>query len=288
MKQVILITGASTGLGASLAAKAAAEGHTVYATMRNVAARTAIDAEMTTGTATVLPLDVQDTTSVQAVVDQIIAEQGRIDVLIANAGVGYARTTEQATEDDINRVMDTNVMGVIRSVKSVIPHMRKQRSGRVIAISSVGGLVGQPLNEIYCASKFAVEGYIESLATYVGPYFGIHFTTVQPGGISTEFANSALKQFMGSGGMIEDEYLPLIQKYLGNRDGRADGVFQTPSEVAQVILDVMGNPDPPIRLRTSAWAEAFSALKTQADPDGKKLQAQVIRDMLGEMPKLND
>lgn len=283
MASVLLVTGTSSGVGLSVAVQAAKAGFTTYASMRNLERRAALDeaAEAAGVSLNLIALDVQDTASVDAAVSHIVSQQGRIDTLVANAGVGFARTTEQATEDDMQWVFDTNVMGVIRCTKAVLPHMRKQRSGRVIAISSVGGLVGQPFNEIYCASKFAVEGYIESLASYVGPAFGIHFTAVEPGGITSEFTNSALKHFAETGGMIEDEYLPLIRKYLGGREGRTKSIFQTSDEVAQTIMNCMSDPNPPIRCRTSPWSQDFTRLKTSADPDGKKLQAEVVLAMLG-------
>lgn len=171
--------------------------------------------------------------------------------------------------------------GIGRCTKAVIPYMRKARQGRVIAISSVGGLIGQPFNEIYCASKFAVEGYIEGLASYVGPAFGLHFTALEPGGISSEFANSALKQIEDTGGMLQDEYLPILQKYLGSRTGRTDGIYQTSDEVARVVIGCATSDRPPVRCRTSKWSEDFTKLKTAADPDGKKAQAMVVEQMLG-------
>ncbi|MGC1496944.1 MAG: SDR family oxidoreductase [Sulfitobacter sp.] len=283
MSKTLLVTGASTGLGVSIAVQAAQAGFIVYASMRNLGKRAVLDkaAQDADVTLNVVQLDVEDTTSVTAAIDQIMAEHGRIDVLVANAGVGYARSTEQATEEDIAWVMDVNFMGLVRCTKAVLPHMRSARAGRVIAISSVGGLIGQPFNEIYCASKFAVEGYIEGLASYVDPTFGLHFSAVEPGGISSEFVNSALKQIEASGGMLQDEYLPIMQKYLGSREGRSDGVFQTPDQVAKVVMDCATSKAPPVRCRTSEWSEAFSKLKTASDPDGKKAQAMVVEQMLG-------
>jgi NAD(P)-dependent dehydrogenase (short-subunit alcohol dehydrogenase family) len=107
--------------------------------------------------------------------------EGKIDVLINNAGAGFVRTVEQATEEEIRWVTDVNYFGTVRCIKEVIPHMRSARSGHIINISSVGGLVGQPFNELYCASKFAVEGLTEAMATYMEPAFGIKFTVVEPG-----------------------------------------------------------------------------------------------------------
>lgn len=252
--------------------------------MRNLEKKDALEqAAAAAGvTVNILQLDVQDTASVGVAVDTIINADGRIDTLINNAGAGFVRTTEQATEEDINWVMDVNFMGVVRCTKAVIPHMRKARSGHVITISSVGGLVGQPFNEIYCAAKFAVEGYSEALACYVTPNFGINFTTVEPGGIQSEFATNVLKHVQETGGMLEDEYLPILQKYIGGAENRQDGgdIYQTANEVAAVVIDCMAAEKPPIRTRTSKWGEEFARLKTELDPTGEKQQAAVIKQFL--------
>ncbi|MEM9787272.1 MAG: SDR family oxidoreductase [Pseudomonadota bacterium] len=285
MSKTILITGTSTGLGVSLAVQAAQAGHTVYATMRNLAKRDVLDAAAKDAgvSVEVLPLDVQDMGTITAAVDQIIAKDGRIDVLINNAGAGYVRSTEQASMEDVAWVMDVNFMGVVRCTKAVIGHMRQARAGHVITVSSVGGLVGQPFNEIYCGAKFGVEGYMEAMASYITPSFGINFTTVEPGGIKSEFAASVLKQVGETGGMLEDEYLPILQKYVGgsqDRQGDGSDIYQTADEVAAVVMDCVVSDDPPIRTRTSKWGEALCALKTELDPDGKKMQAQVIAQFL--------
>ncbi len=284
MTKTVLITGTSSGLGLSIAVQAAQAGHKVYATMRNLDKRDALEeAARAAGVeVSVLQLDVQDSASIAAAVETVMDADGRIDTLINNAGAGYVRTTEQATEEDINWVMDVNFMGVVRCTKAVLPHMRKARSGHVITISSVGGLVGQPFNEIYCAAKFAVEGYSEALASYVSPHFGIHFTTVEPGGIQSEFATSVLKHVQETGGMLEDEYLPILQKYIGGAENRQDAgdIYQTADEVAAVVLECMAAEAPPIRTRTSKWGETFTRFKTEPDPTGKKQQAAVIEQFL--------
>ena len=284
MSKVILITGTSTGLGIQIAVQAAQAGHSVYATMRNLSKRGALDAAASEANVTlnVLELDVQDSDSVNAAVDRIISAEGRIDTLINNAGAGFVRTTEQASEADIAWVMDVNFMGVARCTKAVMPHMRQARAGHVITISSVGGLVGQPFNEVYCAAKFAVEGYTEALACYVTPHFGINFTAVEPGGIQSDFAANVMKHVEATGGMLDDEYQPILQKYVGGAQSRMGGgdIYQTAEQVAAVVMGVVDAADPPIRLRTSNWAEDFTKLKTQLDPDGKKQQAAVIEQFL--------
>ena len=283
MPKVILITGTSTGLGVATAVQAAQAGHTVYATMRNTQKRGTLDAaaQVAGVSLNVLQLDVQDTGSVNAAVDTVITEQGRIDVLINNAGMGYVRSLEQAEESDIQKILDINYTGVTRCIKAVMQHMRKARAGHVINISSVGGLVGQPFNEIYCGAKFAVEGLTEAMASYITPAFGIHFTAVEPGGIASEFANTVLEQVEQTGGMLEDEYLPILQKYItGSQNRQETGIYQTADEVAAIVMKVMGSEQPPVRTRTSEWSEDFSKLKTGLDPDGLRQQSLVAEQFL--------
>lgn len=285
MTKNVIIAGANTGLGLAIAVAAAHAGYKTYATMRDTAKRGALEAAAAAAgvSVEVLPLDVQDSAGIESCVAHVIGQDGRIDAFIANAGMGFARATEQTTEAEIANVMDVNFMGLVRCVKAVLPHMRQARAGRILAVSSVGGLVGQPFNEVYCASKFAVEGYMESLASYVGPAFGLHFTLIEPGGITSEFAARALKQITETGGFLEDEYLPILQKYLGSRQGRTERIYQTPEEVAAVVLECVAMPQPPVRRRTSAWSEEFTRLKTAADPDGRLLQARVVAEMLGRI-----
>jgi len=285
MTKIILVTGTSTGLGVSIAVKAAQLGHRVYATMRNPGKRQALDeaAQSAGVTLEVLQLDVQDEASVQNAVDTVMAREGRIDTLINNAGAGFLRTTEQATPEEIDWVLDVNLRGVMRCTKAVIPHMRKAASGHIITVSSVGGLVGQPFNEFYCAAKFGVEGYMESLASYLTPVFGINFTIVEPGGISSDFAANVLKQVESTGGLHDDVYRPILERYIGgsqNRQGGSD-IYQTPDEVADRVIECMEAATPPLRTRTSKWGEEFTRLKTGLDPDGLKLVSQVAAGFLG-------
>ncbi len=284
--KTVLITGASTGLGSSLALLLAERGHRVWATMRDLAKQgPLVDAATQKRLAiTVRQLDVESAASVTQCVEGMIAAEKRIDVLVNNAGAGFIRTTEQATEDEIRWVMDVNFMGVVRGTKAVMPHMRAAGSGHIVNISSVGGLVGQPFNEIYCAAKFAVEGYTEAMASYVEEGFGIRFSVVEPGGISSDFVKNVQAKVAATGGLLQDSYLPLLQRYLSRGRDRAaadrEGVFQTPDEVARVVADCIESASPPLRLRTSQWAEDFCRFKTAADPTGKLQQAAVVSRLL--------
>lgn len=285
IQKVIVITGTSSGVGLSLAVKLAKQNHRVYATMRNLSKKDKLVslAAQENVTVNVKALDVQDSSSITQCIKEIIQKEGRIDCLVNNAGAGFIRSTEQATEEDIQWVMDVNFFGMVRCVKAVLPFMREARNGQIINISSVGGLVGQPFNELYCAAKFAQEGYTESMATYIQPNFNIRFSLVEPGGIRSEFASSILKQVEQSGGMYQDDYLPILNQYVQGSGSRTDsGAYQTPDEVAEVIVDCINNENPPLRIRTSQWANDFCQLKTNADPDGNLQTKKVIKQMLGD------
>lgn len=278
--KVALITGASTGVGFETALLLASKGYKVYATMRNLEKQDALleAAKDLNVEIMVKSLDVTNTSSINECVQEIMKDEDNIDILINNAGAGFLRTTEQATEEEIMWQLNVNLMGVIRTTKAVLPIMRKNKSGHIVNISSVGGLVGQPFNEIYCATKFGVEGYTEALASYVQPHFNIKFTSIEPGGIHSEFAKSALAQFEVSGGMADDEYKPLLEAYIGGASSRQGNyAYQTSKEVSEKIVECVEMQDPPIRMRTSEWAEEFTKLKTQADPTGKLLQAEVAK-----------
>lgn len=260
------ITGASSGIGLSTALKFAKEGcWTVYAGTRNV--KRDADQYADVPNLHFIEMEVTDPASLQAAFERIEAEAGRLDVLFCNAGFGYLRALGQADPADIERVFDTNVYGVMHTIRAALPLLRKGNSGHIIATSSVGGLVGQPFNEIYCASKFAVEGLLESLATYYKPAFGIDVTLLEPGAIATNFTDTVMAQVESSGGILEDEYKPVLMRYLEAFRAR-NSVPQTADSVADVVWGVVHSDPKPLRIRTSEAAEAFVRFKAQEDPTG--------------------
>lgn len=282
MKKTILITGTSTGVGFESAILFAQNNFKVYATMRNLqkadALRQKIEEEQLD--IEILQLDVTDYESITAAVKTILASGNKIDVLLNNAGAGFARTLEQTSLEEAQWVTDVNYLGVVRTTKAVLPHMRAAKSGHIINVTSVGGLVGQPFNELYCGAKFAVEGLTEALASYVTEPFNIQFSLVEPGGIATAFIDNAVaKTVDDKGQLVSGDYAPIFQKYMEGSQNRASSgdtsSYQTGKEVAQVILQVAQSAQPPLRVRTSEWAENLCRLKTQADPDGTKLVEQV-------------
>lgn len=265
MSQIICITGASSGIGLASALAFAREGWTVYAGTRHLEREQQQHGEIK-GLHWV-ELDVTDPNAAQTVVEQIEREQGRLDVLFCNAGYGYLRSLGQAPMEDIRKLFDTNVYGVMHMIQAALPLMRLSGSSHLVATSSVGGLVGQPMNEIYCASKFALEGLLESMATYYKPLFNIDITLLEPGAIATEFNNTVLGHVASTGGMLEDEYKPILDAYRAIFLER-NVEPQTAESVAEVMLELVRMETKPLRLRTSERAEQFVARKVSTDPTG--------------------
>lgn len=286
MKKNILITGTSTGVGFESAILFAKNNYKVYATMRNLKKADALKSKIESENLdiNIIPLDVTNIESIQSAVNKIIENDGRLDTLLNNAGAGFAKTTEEASIEEIKWVTAVNYLGVVYCTQAVLPFMRKQKSGQIISITSVGGLVGQPFNELYCGAKFAVEGYMEALATYVSDAFNIKISCVEPGGIATEFMTSAIGKTAVDGVFATGEYLPIFERYMAGNQKRAsestEQVYQTGFEVAEVILKVAKTEKPPLRIRTSQWAENFCELKTKSDPDGIKIVNQIKETFL--------
>ena len=182
-KKVILITGAGRGMGVDIARAALDAGHRVVAT-----ARTADRVTQALGASEDLlavSLDITEPADVRAGVDAAVARFGRIDVLINNAGNFYAGFFEEITPADFRAQLDTNLFGPLDVTRAVLPVMRAQRSGTVVTITSAAGLIGQEFCSAYAASKFALEGFMESLTPEVAP-FGIHTMVVEPGFFRTD------------------------------------------------------------------------------------------------------
>jgi len=176
MSKVILITGASTGIGRSTAEYLTGVGYRVYGTSRK-----AFEEQVPFQT---LLMDVNDEASIQIAVSQLLVREGRIDILINNAGLGVLGALEETPEDIIHQVFDTNVWGLLRVCKAVLPAMRKQNNGLIINVSSIAGMIGLPYRGIYCASKAAVEILTETMRLEVRP-FGVRVCSVLPGDVRT-------------------------------------------------------------------------------------------------------
>ena len=268
-KQVALITGTSSGIGLSTAITLANAGYQVIATMRNTAKADELRQQALANEVEldIQPLDVQDDASVKRAVDYALSTYGRLDVLVNNAGAGYVGTTEQTSIEDLQRVLDINLIGVWRMTSAVLPHMRAVKSGRIITVTSIGGLVGQPFNDAYCAAKFAVEGMMESLAPVVSG-MGVHVTLIEPGAVNTQFVQNVRGQLQGGQMMQnEDAYSQALTQYYQDAVGRYGNHGQTGEDIAEVILTAAQAERPHFRYQTSDVVRGLASSKF-ADPTG--------------------
>ena len=184
MYKVVLITGCSTGIGRDLAQRLTLSGYTVVATARKVETLDDLPAALK------LPLDVTQSESVDDAVARTLQQFGRIDVLINNAGYTMLGALEEVSDEQTQHVFDVNVFGTLRMIRTVVPHMRKQRAGRIINISSIAGKLSTPVNGTYSATKFALEALSDALKLELAP-FKIQVVLIEPGAIKTHFDNTA-------------------------------------------------------------------------------------------------
>ena len=266
---ITIVTGTSSGIGLEVAVQAAVAGHTVIATMRDLAKADGLRAAASAREVTVdiRQLDVTDQASIDACVASVVAVHGRIDAVVNNAGAGHVGTIENETLDDVRAVMEVNFFGVVAVTKAALPQLRKT-GGRVVTVTSVGGAVGQPFSEAYCAAKFAVEGFMESL-TPVAATVGVRVSVVEPGAVASEFVPNI---GLSSAAMVAEAgaYGPALGSYLA-RSGQSFANAQSPADAAAAIVAVLVADAPPARAQTSDGARAFVGTK-YADLDGSAVQ----------------
>lgn len=252
--QVAVVTGASSGIGEVTAERLQSAGFRVYAgarrldRMAGLAARGIVTAE----------LDVTDDGSMRAFVEQVVTEQGRVDVLVNNAGYGSYGALEEVPLDEGRRQLEVNVLGLARMSQLVIPTMRTQQSGRILNISSIGGHFGEALGSWYHASKYAVEGLSDSLRLELRG-FGIHVILIEPGAIRTEWGGGALdsaRTYSGRG-----PYAGLVQA-MSKLYAQAEARGTEPSVIADAILQAVEAPRPKARYAAPFSAKALIAAAT--------------------------
>jgi NAD(P)-dependent dehydrogenase (short-subunit alcohol dehydrogenase family) len=265
--RVAVVTGASSGIGLATSVALAQSGCTVVATMRQPArAEALLGAAKAAGVdVDVLALDVADDDSVISCIGKVVDSHGGIDVLVNNAGLGYSGTLEELTTEDFRRSLEVNFLGVVRTTKAVLPSMRACGAGRLIAVSSIAGVFGQPFNDAYCAAKFALEGFYEALSP-VAASFGVHVSVVEAGPVSGNFQDR-------SGGVrIRDSSSPfslLWQRFSAVAD-RGYEAAERPEEVAAVIAAVASDPAPALRYQTSSSVKRLLGIKL-ADLTGERV-----------------
>ena len=275
-KQVILITGSSTGFGRLFAETLARKGHTVFATMRDAARRNAKNASEIRTLAEkdslpiyVLELDVTDDASVERAVEAAVAKAGRIDVAINNAGYVVSGLAEAVTTEQAQRLMDTNFFGPVRVNRSVLPHMRRQRSGLLMHISSGAGRVILPSAGFYCASKFALEALAEAYSYELASQ-GIESVIVEPGAYETPvFGNTvtAADQARTTTYGALQQMPAKVNAALSSSAGNAQ-------EVADAVLQIIETPAGEKQLRYFVSPRKFGVDEINAL--SKQVQANVL------------
>jgi NAD(P)-dependent dehydrogenase (short-subunit alcohol dehydrogenase family) len=248
---IALVTGASSGIGEATAQRLAAAGYKVYGTSRRGTQSAAQAFEM-------LPLDVTSDDSVDALVAEVMRREGRIDVLVNNAGFGVAPGgAEESTIEQARAIFETNFFGLVRMTRAVLPHMRKQQSGRIINMSSVLGFLPMPYGALYAATKHAVEGYSESLDHELRTR-GIRVSVIEPAYTKTPFDSN----FMEPDAKL-DAYRD-ARVAVNKRVKEVMGTADAPAVVAEVVLKAASAANPKLRYTAGVLAGRLRLLRTYA------------------------
>ena len=259
MSKVWLITGSGRGLGRTLAEAVLAHGDKLVATARNPQQL----ADLVTHYGEQIhpvALDVKSAEQAREAVAEAVKTYGRLDVVVNNAGYGNLVTIEESTEEEFRDQIETDLWGVINVTRAALPVMHQQRAGHIIQISSVGGRIGTPGLGAYQAAKWGVEGFSEVLAKEVAP-LGIKVLVVEPGGMPTDWAGSSMKITMPGG-----DYQPAFKELLAmmsNRDPQTPR-GSDPNKVAQVIIAMVDEPNPPFRLLLGSDAYGIALANDEA------------------------
>ncbi|XP_006940465.3 17-beta-hydroxysteroid dehydrogenase type 1 [Felis catus] len=287
-RTVVLITGCSSGIGLHLALRLASDPSRrfkVYATLRDLRAQgplreAAQSRGCPPGSLEMLELDVRDADSVAAARARVT--EGRVDVLVCNAGRGLLGPLEVQEAGAVGSVLDVNVAGTVRTLQAFLPDMKRRRSGRVLVTGSMGGLMGLPFNAVYCASKFAIEGLCESLAVLLPP-FGVHVSLIECGPVRTAFQE---KLEGGPGGALDGadaETRDLFSRYQRHLERIFHEAAQDPEEVTEVFLAALRAPRPALRYFST---ERFLPLVRMrvTDPSGRSYVAAMHRAVFADEP----
>ena len=268
MTKVAVVTGSSSGIGFETSLLLAKNQFKTYATMRNLNKSHVFDTALKEKIPlSVVQLDVNEEASVNIAIDNILKENGQIDVLVNNAGYSVFGSSEELSLEEIKEEFETNFFGAVRVAKAVIPTMREKSSGTIVNVISIGGKVGLlPFFTAYHASKFALEGYTESLRQELNE-FGINVILIEPGAVGTNFMDNMrnAKNYNST----TSPYARTIQKFF---EGAQAIMYNSihPREVAEVILNAVNSPNPNIRY--SVGKDGESILKTRAELSDKEME----------------
>jgi NAD(P)-dependent dehydrogenase (short-subunit alcohol dehydrogenase family) len=250
----VLITGTSTGFGRVTTELLAARGWRVFAAMRDLKRKDALERALRDAglseRVTFVQLDVADPASIEAAVATVLSKTGNtLDAVVHNAGVAVAGVLEDLPDADVRRVMDTNFFGVLKLTRALLPIFRAQGRGRIVLLSSQAAFAGQPGNSMYCASKWALEGWAESLAYEVDP-FGIDVVLIEPGPYRTEIWNST-KWVTPS----NSAYLPWLKRLRQAADRHQAKTSRDPNEVALAVAKALEAKRPRFRYQVGFFAK---------------------------------
>eukprot|EP00112_Aurelia_sp_Birch-Aquarium-sp1_P018746 Seg4521.1 transcript_id=Seg4521.1/GoldUCD/mRNA.D3Y31 product="Retinol dehydrogenase 8" protein_id=Seg4521.1/GoldUCD/D3Y31 len=285
-QKIVLITGCSTGIGlatAILLAKDNDRRFKVYATMRNLAKTEMLEnaaGKLLNHTLIIKQLDVISDEQINDVVDEISSQEGKIDILVNNAGVGMFGAIEAQSMDKIRSMFATNVYGPINLTQKLVPIWKKQKSGHLIMVSSIGGVVALPFNSTYCASKFAIEGFSEALAAEC-VQFGIKVSLIEPGPVLTSFVENVKNSNAPSAqdlAKVDNETQELIKTFMEKSVARFSTMGQSAEQVAECILEAINSPQPNLRYQTNKlYSTAIQQKLT--DPTGNGVLEYVKKNM---------
>jgi NAD(P)-dependent dehydrogenase (short-subunit alcohol dehydrogenase family) len=266
--RIWLITGANSGFGAAFTRAALDAGDTVVAAVRRPETMAGLAAKFP-GRVGIVPLDVRDPVRCQQAVEDVLATHGRIDVLVNNAGYGVVGAVEETTEEELRDAFEVMFHGPLRLTRLVLPHMRERRSGAIVQVSSMGGLLAFPGNSAYCAAKGALEQASEALAAEVAG-LGIRVLIVEPGAFRTGFAGPAVR---ASTPIADYEATAGVSRAaLSAMHGSQPG---DPAKAADALLAVLGWADPPLRLALGDDATAAIRSKLAAVADDLERTADI-------------
>ena len=252
--KVVLITGGSSGIGKSIGTYLKSKGHIVYGTTRNKSKYPTFDAF------TLLELDVRNAETIAAAVAELINLEGKIDVLVNNAGVGITGPVEETPHEEISNAFDVNFYGPLAVAKAVLPQMRKQKNGLIINITSIAGFMGLPYRGIYSATKSALEIVTEAMRMEVRD-FGIHLTNLAPGDFATNIA--AGRFHVGA-----DKSSPYYEKYNSTLKNINESVSDggDPLQVALAVAKIINSKNPRVSYKVGAKSQKFSILLKKIVP----------------------
>lgn len=270
--KIALVTGASSGIGEAIAERLATAGYKVYGTSRRGAHAAQRSFEM-------LPLDVTNDESVAAAVGELIRREGRIDLLVNNAGVGVApAAAEESSLDQARSIFDTNFFGLVRMTRAVVPHMRRQNSGRIVNIGSVLGFLPMPYGALYAATKHAVEGYSESLDHELRTR-GIRVSVIEPAYTKTPFDSN----FMEADAK-RDEYRE-AREGVTKRINEVMATAESPDVVAETVLEAASASRPKLRYAAGKLAKRLRFLRRFAP--GVLVDAGIRKDLRLDAPTMS-